>query len=94
MNAERKHLHELIEQFQSAKIHYEKLHSTTPIQIVVIPGNEEVKKIAALLQDNNLDVRPILYPTVPKGKERLRIVLHEFNDKKEVEELVRLLNQE
>jgi 8-amino-7-oxononanoate synthase len=58
----------LIAQFQSTGTRFEKLVSETPIQVIVIPGNEEVKKVAALLQEQNLDVRAILYPTVPKGK--------------------------
>ena len=89
MNAERLHLQKLIGQFQSVAIRYEKLTSFTPIQIVIIPGNKEVKQVADRLQQNKLDVRAILYPTVPKGEERLRIVLHAFNT---VEELDALLN--
>jgi 8-amino-7-oxononanoate synthase len=58
---------------------------------VVVPGNEAVKKLAAYLQQNGLDVRPILYPTVPKEKERLRIVLHSFNTEGEVGKLVEVL---
>ena len=91
MNEERVYLKKLIHQFQSAPIRFEKLISITPIQIVIIPGNEEVKKVAAELQANNLDVRAILYPTVPKGKERLRIVLHAFNTAKEVSLLGKIL---
>ncbi|MFP5041835.1 aminotransferase class I/II-fold pyridoxal phosphate-dependent enzyme [Parasediminibacterium sp. JCM 36343] len=91
MEAEREHLSKLINLFQSATIHYPKLVSTTPIQVVIVAGNKEVKQVAQLLQQNNLDVRPILYPTVPKGKERLRIVLHSFNSKEEVQLLVGLL---
>ncbi len=91
MHAERKQLQQLIEQFQSAVIGYEKLVSVTPIQIVVIPGNEQVKMVAEKLQRNGLDVRAILYPTVAKGKERLRIVLHAFNTVEDVEKLVSLL---
>ncbi len=79
MNEARANLQKLIHQFQSTPIRFEKLPSATPIQIVIIPGNEEVKKVAAALQAHNLDVRAILYPTVPKGRERLRIVLHAFN---------------
>lgn len=79
MHEERKHLAALIQQFQQAAIPYEKLTSRTPIQAVVIPGNDAVRKIARHLEDYGLDIRPILYPTVPKGKERLRIVLHSFN---------------
>lgn len=91
MTTEREHLQELINQFQSAQLRYEKLISLTPIQVVVIPGNEAVKEAAQLLQENGLDVRPILYPTVPIGKERLRIVLHAFNTHQEITKLTDLL---
>ncbi len=91
MQAERKQLQGLIQQFQSANISYEKLSSQTAIQVVIIPGNENVKTLAEKLQENNLDVRPILYPTVPKGKERLRIVLHAFNTNDEVGILTEML---
>jgi len=91
MHAERKQLQQLIEQFQVAEIGYDKPDSSTPIQAVVIPGNETVKRVAERLQGNGLDVRAILYPTVPKGKERLRIVLHAFNTGEEVEKLISVL---
>jgi 8-amino-7-oxononanoate synthase len=91
MVEERNYLQKLITQFQSANIQYEKLISQTPIQIVIIPGNDEAKKLAEKLQQNNLDVRAILYPTVPKGEERLRIVLHAFNTSKELNKLIGLL---
>ena len=91
MHAERAQLQQLIKQFQAARISHEKLVSSTPIQIVVIPGNEAVKNVAERLQQNGLDARAILYPTVPKGKERLRIVLHAFNTSEEVDKLVLLL---
>jgi len=91
MNNERTHLQELIQRFQNAGSSFEQLKSITPIQILIIPGNDNVKKIAAHLQKNNLDVRPIVYPTVPKGGERLRIVLHSFNAIGEVDLLADLL---
>ncbi len=92
MMEERQHLQQLIQHFQSATIKYQKLPSTTPIQVVIIEGNDAVKKVADMLQKNGLDVRPILYPTVPKGKERLRIVLHSFNTIAEVDTLTDCLN--
>ncbi len=85
---ERSHLQNLITHFQSSLIKFEKLKSETPIQIVIVPGNENVKMLAQKLQDNNLDVRAILYPTVPKNAERLRIVLHAFNTIDEVDLLI------
>ncbi len=91
MKAERMHLQQLVQYFQESIIIYPKLISQTPVQVVIIAGNEAVKQVADRLQDNNLDVRPILYPTVPKGKERLRIVLHSFNTMEQVGLLVALL---
>lgn len=88
---ERKHLQELITYFQSSTLQFGKLISETPIQIVIIPGNEMVKNVAEKLQHAHLDVRPILYPTVPAGKERLRIVLHSFNTIEEVKLLIKNL---
>ncbi|MBA4197761.1 MAG: 8-amino-7-oxononanoate synthase [Chitinophaga sp.] len=91
MQNERKHLADLIVQFQAAAIQYEKLISHTPIQAVIVTGNENVKALSAKIQQAGFDVRPVLYPTVPKGKERLRIVLHAFNTEKELHALLNLL---
>lgn len=88
MKKERILLASMIKMFQEAILPFEKLLSSTPIQVVVIPGNEAVKSIAGKLQDAGMDVRPILYPTVPKGGERLRIVLHAFNTETEVKKLI------
>jgi 8-amino-7-oxononanoate synthase len=91
MAKERLALNQLIDRFRRASLAYERLDSLTPIQVVVVPGNEEVKRLAQRLQDNHLDIRPILYPTVPKGAERLRIVLHSFNTTQELEQLIAAL---
>jgi 8-amino-7-oxononanoate synthase len=58
--------------------------SPSPVQCVIIPGNPDVKKCAAALKEAGFDVRPILSPTVPKGKERLRVCFHSFNTSEEV----------
>ena len=91
MEKERLRLQEFVNTFQTASIAYKKLPSETPIQVAVIPGNDLVKNIADKLQSNNIDVRAILYPTVPKGEERLRIVLHSFNTVAEIELLINAL---
>jgi len=92
MHQQRDQLHGLIKTFQATPIQYHKLVSDSPIQAVIIPGNENVKRVAAVLQQGNIDVRPILYPTVAKNKERLRIVLHSFNTAAELKQLVALLH--
>lgn len=94
MQAERDHLHQLIQHFQQTPLAYRQLSSTTPIQVVIIPGNDKVKEVARRLQSASLDVRPILYPTVPKGSERLRIVLHAFNTMEELQKLQEVLSKE
>jgi 8-amino-7-oxononanoate synthase len=91
LTEERNHLNNLIELFKNATSKYFILKSDTPIQAIIVPGNTEVKKIAGILQQNNFDVRPILYPTVPKGRERLRIVFHEFNTIAEMDKITSLI---
>jgi 8-amino-7-oxononanoate synthase len=71
---------------------YTILASPTPIQAVIIPGNEAVVKVAELLQREGFDVRPIRFPTVAKGTERLRICLHTFNTQKEISDLINLIS--
>jgi len=92
MPAARQQLNALIRQWQQARLPWETLESYTPIQGVILPGNEAVKQMAARLQHNNLDVRPILYPTVPRGRERLRIILHAFNTDAELQQLAAQLS--
>lgn len=67
------------------------VYSKSAIQCAIIPGNEKVKNIAAQLQQNGFDVKPILSPTVPEGQERLRFCLHSFNSTSEISNLLELL---
>lgn len=68
------------------------ISSNSPIQCIVVNGNTEVKKIATQLQESGFDVRPILSPTVTKGKERLRICIHSFNTPEQIEQLANTIN--
>ncbi len=63
--------------------------SRTAIQAVICPGNEAARKLAAALQADGWDVRPILSPTVPAGRERIRLCLHAYNTHEEIRGLVR-----
>jgi 8-amino-7-oxononanoate synthase len=64
------------------------INSQSPIQCIIVSGNKEVKSLAEKIQEEGFDVRPILSPTVPKGQERLRICLHSFNTKEEINNLI------
>ena len=63
----------------------------SPIQSILIPGNENVKRAATFLQQNGFDLKPIVSPTVPEGQERLRFCLHSYNSEEEIENLLIVL---
>lgn len=92
MVAERNSLRKLVDFFQKATLPFERTISNTPIQILLTPGNENAKHYANHLQERGFQVNAILAPTVPKGEERLRIVLHSFNTKDELERLTKVLS--
>ncbi len=62
--------------------------SISPIQALVIGDNDKSRALASILQQQNIHVKAILHPTVPKGSERLRICLHTFNTRAEVDRLL------
>jgi len=68
-----------------------KLDSDTPIQPLIVEGNQRAKEAAALLQSGGFDARAILSPTVKEGSERLRICLHTFNSNDEIRRLIKTL---
>ncbi|MGF7072446.1 aminotransferase class I/II-fold pyridoxal phosphate-dependent enzyme [Mucilaginibacter sp. 3215] len=72
---------------------YTLLNSDSSIQCIVLKSNETAREAARQLQTNNLDVRPILSPTVPQGTERIRICLHSFNTENELTLLAATLNK-
>ncbi len=63
----------------------------TAIYTVHIPGNLQVKHVASRLQADGYDVRAIVSPTVPQGKERLRICIHAFNQEEDIANMINLL---
>jgi len=89
---EREHLKNIITTFKDADIPYQRLVSTTPIQHLVIGNVDEARQVAAQLQQAGFDVRPVFYPSVPKGQERVRLVLHSFNTRGEVSWLIQAIN--
>lgn len=92
---ERKKLRELINYFNT-KAHssgHKFLHSETPIQCLMIAGNQEAKWHSHFLEKKGFDVRALLSPTVPRRQERLRICLHAYNSKEEIDELFKCLSE-
>ena len=67
------------------------LPSDSPIQCLLVPGNEAVVACSQHLEEAGLDVRPIRSPTVPAGQERLRICLHTHNSLADLDALFEAL---
>jgi 8-amino-7-oxononanoate synthase len=56
----------------------------SPIQAIRIPDIARLKTAAQNLQEAGFEVRPVFSPTVPMGKEQLRVILHAFNTEAEI----------
>jgi len=86
-------LHQKIALFQQNFKNKKLVHSTSSIQSIIIGGNVKTKEIATRLQQARFDVRPILYPTVAEGSERIRICLHTFNTNEDIIALCKKLTE-
>lgn len=92
MHEERKRLNELIRYFNAKTSN--RSASSTAIHGIIIPGNENVRAAAKACNEKKIDVRPVLSPTVPEGKERLRVILHSFNTEGEIDKLLAIFRME
>jgi len=61
--------------------------SESAIQSMIIPGNKQALAVSQVLEKAGFYAKAILYPTVPRGKERIRFVIHSFNTEEEVRNL-------
>ncbi|MFY0606711.1 MAG: 8-amino-7-oxononanoate synthase [Cyclobacteriaceae bacterium] len=90
-NSSQKILRDKIELFRSQ---FAASISQTAIQPVLIGDNSKAREISKFLQNEGMDVRPILSPTVQRGTERLRISLHAHNSDEEITRLCTLLKDQ
>ncbi|MHA8060404.1 aminotransferase class I/II-fold pyridoxal phosphate-dependent enzyme [Aquirufa beregesia] len=65
--------------------------SQSAIQTFLVPGNQEVRRIAQIAQEKGFGLKPIVYPTVPKGEERIRITLSALTQQQDMLDLIQLL---
>ncbi len=95
LRAELKALTEYFKDKSSSTILKSRLvNSNSPIQGLLVPGNLEVRRIAEACQSAGIDVRPVLSPTVKSGSERLRIIIHSYNTRKEIDALIHVVMTE
>ncbi len=64
----------------------------SPIQIVPVGSINETKRLAERIISSGISVKPIFSPTVPEGKECIRICIHAFNTKEEMDRLIKVLS--
>ena len=87
MSRERSMLAALIEQVRALRGDFPNLEfidSTSPIQGVIISGNDRVLAVEERLWAEGFFARAIRSPTVPLGRERIRLCIHAFNSIGEV----------
>lgn len=90
-SANRKGLYELVHYFAqkiSAVSGVTFIKSHSPIQGIMVGDNFKTKALATHLFDRGFFVRPIVSPTVPVGKERIRICIHSFNTHEQIDQLI------
>jgi 8-amino-7-oxononanoate synthase len=82
------------QQLQNNISHYKKVVGVampTAIQQIVVPGNQAVINKAAQLAQQGIGVLPVRYPTVAKGTERIRVILHSYNTTNQINNLAAIL---
>jgi 8-amino-7-oxononanoate synthase len=93
--ADRNGLYELVSYFKQSVSRINNIpfiNSSSPIQGILAGDNFKTKELATCLFDKGFFVRPILSPTVPVGKERIRICIHSFNTKEQIDNLIAEIN--
>lgn len=89
MESERNHIQSLVRLYCDSIPNASKTH----IQSIPVEGNKDAKEFAQKIIKEGFDVRPLLSPTVQRGKEALRICLHAFNTKEELQALLDLIKE-
>ena len=69
------------------------IKSNSSIHCRLMTGNNRVQALEEKCKTHNLFVKAIKSPTVRQGQERLRICLHAFNTRQEIDTLVKVLSE-
>ncbi|MEM8907783.1 MAG: 8-amino-7-oxononanoate synthase [Bacteroidota bacterium] len=88
---ERHQLHQNIEHFKNGLRDHpwfdQLIPSDSAIQSLVLPGATLAKDCSQLLEHHGFYAKAIVYPTVAKDSERIRICLHSFNSTQDIDAL-------
>ena len=86
-----KTLRENIKYFRSLTKDF--IESSSAIQCKLFPGNHNVDVIEKKFEKAGMFVKGIKSPTVKEGAERVRICLHAFNTKEEINNIAEIINE-
>ncbi|MGY8680675.1 5-aminolevulinate synthase [Bradyrhizobium sp. UFLA05-153] len=95
-SVERDRMHELVARLRCRLDERSVPHLRNPSHIVpVIVGNARLCKYISdlLLEEYDIYIQPINYPTVPRGTERLRVTVSPFHTDADIEHLVTALSE-
>jgi 8-amino-7-oxononanoate synthase len=90
----RAHLRDLVVQLKAhlKTERWQLLPSATPIQPLIVGGNQEAVDVAEALREQGILVPAIRPPTVPRGQARLRISLSAAHTREDVRRLCEVLS--
>lgn len=93
LDSERRTLSRLIAYFKlkAATFGPKLIASDTAIQTLLIGRESQARILASIIASEGFNVGVMTFPTVPKGKERLRICLHAFNTEHEIDAIITVL---
>lgn len=67
-------------------------HKQSPIQPIFLPPGSRVEDLMSALATHGLQTYFVRSPSVEKGKERIRICLHQYNSREQITLLAELIN--
>lgn len=70
------------------------LNRDSPVQWIIAGSNSKAVQFSSRLHEKGFDVRPILSPTVPEGRERLRVCVHAYNTEQQISDLLTLISHQ
>lgn len=91
----RLHLHQLILYFRRQLATQNTtgwVDSETPIQSFIVGNNGQTRALGVHLANRGIRVSTVLSPTVPEGRERIRVCLHAFNTEAEIDLLLHAIS--